>query len=90
MKSDSSYLNSGRLADMLTLIQILAYDVSARRTNDGLNKQLSRSPRSATDWLALAPLHPEFFRVLEAKPAQRESISLLARFVLEPHRAKSK
>ena len=64
MKSDSSYLNSGRLADVLTLIQILAYDVSARRTNDGLNKQLSRSPRSANHWLALARLHPEFFRVL--------------------------
>jgi hypothetical protein len=83
MKEDS-YLNSGRLADVLTLIQILAYDVSARRSSDGLNKQLSRSPLSATDWFALGRLHPEFFRVLEGKPGQPKSISLVARFVLEP------
>ena len=84
MKSESSYLISGRLADVLTLIQILAFDPSARRSSDGLNKQLSTSPLSAGSWFEVGKLHPEFFRVLTGKEGQRESISLVARFVLEP------
>lgn len=31
----------------------------------------------------IRPIAPEFFRVLAGKPGQRESISLVARFVLE-------
>lgn len=80
--SVSSYLTDGRLADVMTLIQILAFDPSARRSSEGLKKQLSRSPLSATTWADLAHLHPEFFRVLEGKEGQRESVSLVARFVL--------
>src|SRR5690348_974264 len=83
MKSDSSYLISGRLADILTLIQILAFEPNARRPNDALNKQLSRSPLSADSWFELGRLHPEFFRVLEGDLEQGESISLVARFVLD-------
>jgi hypothetical protein len=84
MASDSlsSYLTSGRLADVMTLIQILAFDPSARRSSDGLDKQLSRGPLSATSWAEVARLHPEFFRLLEGHEGQRESISLVARFVI--------
>jgi hypothetical protein len=67
----------------MALIQILAFDPSARRSSEGLEKQLSRGPLSAETWAGIAHLHPEFFRVLEGKPGQRESISLVARFVLE-------
>jgi hypothetical protein len=67
----------------MTLIQILAFDPSARRSSRGLTKQLSSSPLSAKSWGDLAKLHPEFFRVLKGKEGQRESISLVARFVLK-------
>jgi hypothetical protein len=80
--SPSSYLKPGRLADVITLIQILAFDPSSRRSSDGLNRELSRAPLSAETWAELARLHPEFFRILERKEGQRESISLVARFVL--------
>ena len=80
--SPSSYLTSGRLADVMTLIQILAFDPSARRSSDGLNKQLARGPLSTGTWAELARQHPEFFRILEGHKGQRESISLVARFVL--------
>ena len=78
----SSYLKAGRLADVLTLIQILAFDPSARRSSDGLQKQLSSSPLSAATWGDVGRFHPEFFRILDGKEGQRESISLVARFVL--------
>jgi hypothetical protein len=83
MISKSSYLIPSRLADLLTLIQILAIDPSARRTSDGLKTQLSSSPLSASSWFELGRSHPEFFRVLPGTGPQ-ESISLVARFALEP------
>jgi hypothetical protein len=82
-EATTSYVTGGRLADVMALIQILAFDPSARRSSDGLDKQLARGPLSASTWTELATLHPEFFRVLEGEPGQRESISLVARFVLE-------
>jgi hypothetical protein len=79
-----AYLIPGRLADVLTLIQVLAYDPSARRSDEGLTKQLFRIPRTAQTWAELAKQHPEFFRVLDPKqdPEKKESIALVARFVL--------
>ena len=77
-----AYLKSGRLADVMTLIQILAFAPWALRSSDGLNEDLRRGPLSAETWAELARLHPGFFRVLEVNEGQRHSISLVARFVL--------
>lgn len=74
VSSASSYLTPRRLADVMTLIQVLAFDPSARRSSHGLEEQLSRAPLSAETWAELARLHPEFFRILEGKKGQRESI----------------
>lgn len=49
-----AYLIPGRLADVLTLIQVPAYDPSARRSDEGLTKQLFRGPRTAQTWVELA------------------------------------
>jgi hypothetical protein len=69
---------------VLTLIQILAYDSSARRTDEALRKQLSRKPRTAKSWTQLGREHPEFFRVFDPQgdSRQNESVTLVAQFVL--------
>jgi hypothetical protein len=78
------YLKPGRLSDVLTLIQVLAYDPSARRTAEGLKKKLYHTPGTAATWIELGKEHPEFFRVLdpEGDPEKKESVALIARFVL--------
>jgi hypothetical protein len=79
------YLKSGRLADVLTLIQILAYDESAKRTNSAIVVQLQRGPNSSDSWTSLGKEHAEFFRVFKQEDAHgTESVTLLARFVLKP------
>jgi hypothetical protein len=45
-----SYLKPGRLADVMTMIQVLAFDPTARRSADGLEKQLANDPVSAASW----------------------------------------
>ncbi len=74
----SSYLVEGRLADVLALIQVLALDERAHRSEDGLASELQGPPRSAENWPQIAECHPEFFRV---KPAGEHRVSLVARHV---------
>jgi len=74
----SSYLTEGCLADVLALIQVLALDEDAHRSEKGLMSELQRSPRSADNWLQIAERHPEFFRVA---PAGEHQVSLVARHV---------
>ena len=79
--SPSSYLTPGRLADVLTLIQILAFEPDAVRSVGGLQEELQRTPLSGKTWSDVAKIHPEFFHISRDK-GQPEAISLVARFVL--------
>jgi hypothetical protein len=74
----SSYLRSGRLSDVLALIQVLALDEHAHRSEEGLFSELQGKPRSAGTWPAIAAEHSEFFRV---KPDGEHHVSLIARHV---------
>ena len=76
---DRQYLEIGRLADVLALIQVLALDPHAHRSENGLQEELQGMPRSADNWTAVALMHPEFFRVRKAGEHQ---VSLIARHVL--------
>lgn len=80
----TSYANPERLADVMSLIQVLALkDSDSVRSENGLLLDLGRSPKSAYDWSQIAKEHPEFFRFQEWAKQDRErlSISLLARVV---------
>ena len=77
-EAQSSYLITDRLADVLALIQVLALDEHANRSEDGLTRELQGPPRSTETWRHLAAAHPEFFRV--AKDGEH-TISLIARYV---------
>jgi hypothetical protein len=78
----TSYLQPGRLADVLALIQVLAYDREAYRSEEGLDDELQRKPSVGETWMALAKQHPEFFRVRN-DPARKQRVALLARYVLD-------
>ncbi|MEK6321213.1 MAG: hypothetical protein AABN33_05965 [Acidobacteriota bacterium] len=78
MSDKSQYLQPGRLADVLALIQVLAMDEHAHRSEDGLTSELQGAPRSAKTWPEVAQKHPEFFRV---KPDGEHRVSLIARHV---------
>lgn len=54
MDAIASYLQPGRLADVLALIQVLAYDRDSYRTEDGLDDELQRKPSVGDTWMALA------------------------------------
>lgn len=96
IKKRSSYLNEGRLADVLALIQVLAYDVDTSRSEDGLKDELKSKPDSASSWIELGKLHPEIFRVRfesdedaeNSKKANR--VSLISRYVLPYKRVNGK
>jgi hypothetical protein len=76
-----AYTKSGRLADVLALIQVLALDADTHRSESGINKEIQGKPASTKEWVSVAKEHPEFFRV----DAKREhGLSLVARHVL-PH-----
>ena len=74
---DKQYLTPSRLADVLALMQVLALDEHAHRSDEGLQNELQGGPKSGDSWTTIASLHPEFFRV---RP--EGSVSLLARHVL--------
>lgn len=82
MDAISSYLQPGRLADVLALIQVLAYDRDAYRSEEGLDDELQRKPSVGESWMALAIEHPEFFRVRN-DPSRKPRVALLARYVLD-------
>ncbi len=72
------YLKKDRLANVLALIQVLALDEKAKRSEDGLQKELQGQPRSSDSWRQVGKEHPEFFRVHDEVDAP---ISLVARYV---------
>jgi hypothetical protein len=74
----ATYLEHGRLEDVLALIQLLALDEHAHRSEDGLCKDLQGTPHSKRRWTDLAAAHPEFFRVTADG---RHRVSLLSRHV---------
>lgn len=76
--SDCFYLKPNRLADVLSLIQVLALDENSHRSEDGLQEALQGTPRSGSVWTEVASQHPELFRV-RAEGTHR--ISLVARHV---------
>jgi hypothetical protein len=73
------YTKTGRLADVLALIQVLAFDENTHRSIAGIQEELQTSPTSGESWSSVAGEHPEFFRV--RKEAKRP-LSLVARHVL--------
>lgn len=77
-RQSSPYLINGRLADVLVLIQVLALDEDAHRSDEGLSVELQGAPRSSQDWPSIAEQHPEFFRVV---PVGKNRVSLVARHV---------
>jgi hypothetical protein len=78
-KEDKQYLEAGRLADVMALIQVLSLDEHAHRSEDGLVKELQGSPRSGlASWSEVGKMHPEFFRVA---PEREHPVSLIARHV---------
>lgn len=78
-KEDKQYLQVGRLADALALIQVLALDEHAHRSEEGLQEELQGAPKSASSWTSLAEMHPEFFRV---RREGTHRVSLIGRHVL--------
>lgn len=74
-----NYTIPGRLQDVLALIQVLALDVHAHRSEAGMIEELQGIPSSSKTWTGLALEHPEFFRVsLEGD----HLLSLVARHVI--------
>lgn len=78
-EEDKQYLNPSRLADVLGLIQVLALDEHAHRSESGLQGELQGPPKSGGSWTEIAGAHPEFFRV---RPEGDHTVSLIARHVL--------
>jgi len=78
MSDKPPYLTTGRLGDVLALIQVLALDEHAHRSEDGLSSELQGRPKSAASWPVVGQEHPEFFRV---KPEGEHPVSLIARHV---------
>jgi hypothetical protein len=90
----TSYLKPGRLADVLALIQVLAYDKYTSRSESGLIDELKDKPDSENSWIDLGRAHPEFFRVRfdnedEEKEGKVNRVSLISRYVL-PHTTENK
>ena len=73
------YTKSGRLSDVMAMIQVLGLDPDAHRSERGLAAELQGPPKSARTWADVASDHLEFFRVTD-KAAH--SVSLIGRHVL--------
>lgn len=79
----ASYLQAGRLADVLALIQVLAYDRHSYRSESGVTAEMQRGPAEGDSWLAVAREHPEFFRVRKEAEDREPRVALLSRYVLD-------
>jgi len=81
----NAYLKDGRLADVLALIQVLAREKWAKRTEEGIVGTLQRKPHSASTWIAVSLEHAELFRVLdpEDSTASEPKTALITR-LLQP------
>lgn len=77
-KYSRPYLRPGRVSDVMALLQVLAFDEHAHRSESGLREELQKAPYSADTWTEVASQHPEFFRV---RPTGDHVVSLLARHV---------
>lgn len=81
----TKYLIENRLADVIALLQVLAFDKHYARSANGLEIELQGKPESATSWEKVAKEHPEFFRVKNGKDDSEEietpKISLISRHV---------
>ena len=74
-----SYTKPGRLADVLALIQVLAFDPDTHRSESGIiNKELGPPSSSDDGWITLAKEHRELFRVSDEAT---HALSLVARHV---------
>ena len=82
MGDRTPYMKDGRLADVLALIQVLAFDSSAYRSEAGLLEELQRSPLVGASWIDLAREHPEFFRI-RIDAARQSRVAIVARYVLD-------
>lgn len=82
-RSERQYATPERLADVMALIQVLALDRHAHRSECGLQEELQVVPRSASTWSEVAQRHPEFFRF---QAGRRHPIALVARHVLPRQR----
>ena len=80
------YLKPNRLADVLALLQVLALDKNAHRSEKGLLNDLKVKPKSSTTWQEVAQEHPEFFRVSDD---DQFNISLISRHAI-PSKGKIK
>lgn len=74
------YLKEGRLEDVLALIQVLAMDKKAHRSENGLKSELPDRPVSADSWMKVAEEHLEFFRVVTGN---EHPVALVIRHVSE-------
>ena len=79
MSQPAPLLLSGRLPDVLALIQVLALDQHAHRSEMSLTAELQGKPRSAESWQQVAREHTEFFRL---RAESEHTVSLIARHVL--------
>lgn len=73
------YTKPGRLADVLALIQVLAFDPHTHRSESGINEEIGKPTSSSQAWIALAKEHPELFRV---SATADHPLSLVARHVI--------
>lgn len=78
MNKTFPYADVNRLADVMALIQVLALDKYAHRSEEGLQTELQGPPKSAESWSQIAMEHPEFFRAAEKG---NHRVSLIARHV---------
>lgn len=77
-KFPAPLLLPGRLADVLALVQVLAFDEYAHRSPGKLEQELQGPPRSADNWADVARSHLELFRF---DPKAEHSVSLITRHV---------
>jgi hypothetical protein len=70
------YIKHGRLADVLSLIQVLAFDPHTHRSEAHVIDKEIGQPCSSKGWVELAKEHPEMFRVSDEA---KRPLSLIAR-----------
>ncbi len=74
----SSYLNNGRIRDVISLINFLATKSNNSSHQIEIKKSLSRNPMSVDDWEKLSKLHPEFFKT---KKTNFESYFIISLYI---------
>src|ERR1043166_2819314 len=77
MAAGDNYLKSGRLHDVLLLIQVLAVNdmLYGKTSEQQLQDDWGMKPQSAESWAELVNEHPEFFR-LSGDSERRPTLSI--------------